>query len=65
MPIREAGGINGIPSSSLRGHVYGTTTHRKKGKMGVLTDAEEEEIGRLSNQNTEFRFSSILRKITE
>jgi len=44
MPIREAGRINGIPSSSLRGHLYGTTIYRKRGKEGVLTNAEDEEL---------------------
>jgi len=44
MSIREAGRSNGIPSSSLRGHLYGTTIHRKRSKVGVLTDAKEGEL---------------------
>jgi len=44
MSIREAGRINGIPSSTLRGHVYGTTIYRKRGKKRVLTEAEEEGL---------------------
>jgi len=42
MPIRKAGRINGIPSSTLRGHVCGTTINKRRGKEGVFTEAKEE-----------------------
>jgi len=36
----------GIPASSLRDHLYGCTIHRKRGRQGVLTNKEEEELER-------------------
>ena len=34
----------GIPVSTLRNHLFGLTTSRKRGKPGVLTREEEEEV---------------------
>lgn len=34
----------GIPASSLRDHVYGKTTQRKKGRQGVLSEEEESNL---------------------
>lgn len=34
----------GIPASSLRDHLYGRTITRKRGRQGILTVAEEEEL---------------------
>jgi len=42
--IRQAARDNGIPASSLRGHIYGTIMQRRRGKLGMLTDAEEQEL---------------------
>jgi len=42
--MRGAARENGIPESSLRGHILGTTLKRKRGKMGVLTNEEEVEF---------------------
>jgi len=33
-----------IPSSILRGHVYGTTVYRKRNKKGTLTNVEELQL---------------------
>lgn len=38
MSIRGASKFYNIPVSSLADHLYGRTTHRKKGAKGVLTE---------------------------
>jgi hypothetical protein len=42
--IRTAARVHQIPASSLRDHLYGTTTKRKRGRQGVLSQAEETSL---------------------
>lgn len=42
--IRSTARDNRIHVSSLRGHVYGNATHRRRGRRRVLTDEEESEV---------------------
>ena len=42
--IRTIARHYGIPASSLRDHLYGRTVCRKRGRQGVLTNKEEEEL---------------------
>jgi len=44
MPVRTARREFGIPASTLRGHVYGTTLYRRRGRKGVLTSKEENDL---------------------
>ena len=44
MSMRGVARENGIPPSTLRGHIYGTTLQRRRGKVGVLTDEEEKTL---------------------
>lgn len=47
-PIRIAAWYHDIPSTSLKYHVYGTTIEttiqKKRGKMGVLSHEEDDEL---------------------
>jgi len=44
MAMRVVSRQNGIPSSTLRGQVYGTTLNRKRGRKGVLTEGKEDQL---------------------
>ena len=44
MTIRQASKLYGIPTSSIRDHLYGRTTSRQKGMRPVLTPHEENKI---------------------
>jgi len=44
IPIRAIARKNGILTSTLKGHIYGTTLYRRRGKKGVLIDVEEAAI---------------------
>ena len=44
MSIREASKLYGIPTSSIRDHLYGRTTSRQKGIRPVLTPHEEKKL---------------------
>jgi hypothetical protein len=44
VPIRTAGRVYGIPTTSLRHHLFGRTLTRKRGRQGVLTIQEEAEL---------------------
>jgi hypothetical protein len=42
--IQSAGRCFGIPPASLRGHIYGHSLGKKRGKQGVQTALEEVEL---------------------
>jgi len=41
MPVKTIGREHGILSSTLKGHVYGTTLYTKRSRKGVLSIAKE------------------------
>jgi hypothetical protein len=43
-PIKTVARLYGIPTTSLRHHVFGKTLSRKRGKSGVLSSEEENEL---------------------
>ena len=43
-PIKTVARRYGIPTSSLRDHVFGKTISRKLGKSGVLSSEEDNEL---------------------
>jgi len=43
-PIKTVARLYGIPTTSLRDHVFGKTLSRKRGKSGVLSSEEENEL---------------------
>lgn len=63
--IRSAARDHGIPCSSLRGHVYGTTMQRRRGRKGVLTDAEEEKLVQYLLRMQELGFPLTLGQLRE
>jgi len=44
LSIRSSAKLHGIPASTLRGHLYGITTQRKRGKKSILSDKEEQKL---------------------
>ena len=44
MSFREASKLYGIPTNSIRDHLYGRTTSRQKGIRPVMTPHEEKKI---------------------
>jgi len=44
VPIKVAIWLNGILATNLRGHIYRTTFKRRRGKMEVLIDEEENKL---------------------
>ena len=43
-PIKIMARLYGIPTTSLRDHVIGKTISRKRGRSGVLSSEEENEL---------------------
>ena len=44
MSFREASRVYGIPTTSIRDHLYGRTTSRQKGIKPILAPHEEKKI---------------------
>jgi len=44
MTIRSIAKEQGIPSSTLRGHVYGTMLYKKRSRKSVLFKVEEKDL---------------------
>jgi len=65
MPIRTAARDHCIPSSTLRGHVYGKALYRKRGRKGVLSDIEEQELVDYLLKMQELGYPFTLRQLQE